>query len=104
MNNDLNTSHLVGPVLQSGSVADAITQAILGSNNDVELVDRGSYVRISVPDQCKLRRAAVEMYLGRAFELPRDLEAVLVSFKGRIDITDDLGDWSYNQPAKGDET
>ena len=39
----------VGPVLQAGSVANAIVAAIKDLNQDVLVVDRGAYVRVLVP-------------------------------------------------------
>jgi MmoB/DmpM family len=42
----------VGPVLQSGSVANAIVAAIKDLNQDVLVVDRGAYVRVLVPHCC----------------------------------------------------
>jgi hypothetical protein len=91
MNKDME--RMVGPVLQSGLVADAITQAIQASNFPVELTDRGSYLRVMVRDECRLKREMVEEILGKSFALPMDLEAVLVSFKGAINITEDEVVW-----------
>ena len=41
--------HRVGPVLQRGPVGDAVLAAIEALNADVELLDRGAYVRVLVP-------------------------------------------------------
>ena len=40
----------VGPVLQSGPVANAIIAAIKDLNQEVMVVDRGAHVRVLVPD------------------------------------------------------
>jgi hypothetical protein len=76
----------VGPVLEVGPVADAIVEAIREHNRDVVVEDRASYLRVLAPSPCVLERAAVERRIGRAFELPADLEQVMPSFKGRVTI------------------
>jgi hypothetical protein len=60
----------VGPVLQSGSVANAIVAAIKDLNQDVLVVDRGAYVRVLVPQCCIVTRSAIEKHLGRPFRFP----------------------------------
>ena len=57
----------VGPVLQSGTVANAIVAAIKDLNQDVIVVDRGAYVRVLVPRCCVVTRSAIERHLGRSF-------------------------------------
>src|SRR6266436_1590723 len=56
----------VGPVLQSGPVANAIIAAIKDLNQDVMVVDRGAYVRVLVPRCCVVTRSAIENHLGRS--------------------------------------
>ena len=56
----------VGPVLQAGPVADAVIAAIRELNADVEVVDRGVYLRVLVPRRCRVTRAALERHRGRA--------------------------------------
>ncbi|MGB8325699.1 MAG: MmoB/DmpM family protein, partial [Candidatus Acidiferrum sp.] len=72
----------VGPVLQSGPVANAIIAAIKDLNQDVVLVDRGAYVRVLVPRCCVVTRSAIETHLGRPFRFPGELEIVMSGFKG----------------------
>ena len=57
----------VGPVLQAGTVANAIIAAIKDLNQDVMVVDRGAYVRVLVPQCCVVTRSAIEKHLGRPF-------------------------------------
>jgi hypothetical protein len=85
----------VGPVLESDEVGHAIVAAIRVANRDVSVLDRGGYLRVLVPGRCTVARTAIERVLGRAFRLPRDLELVMPSFKGRIRITDDEVEWSW---------
>lgn len=74
----------VGPVLIAGARADAIVSAIRELNADVEVIDRGAYVRVTAPAPCVVTRAAIERVLGESFELPGDLEQVMPSFKGAL--------------------
>lgn len=83
----------VGPVLIRGPVAEALIQAIQATNAEVQVVDRGAYLRVLVPGCCRLSRAAAEAQLGRPFELPADLEEVMPSFKGRLVITEHEALW-----------
>jgi len=39
----------VGPVLQTGTVSNAIVAAIKDLNQDVLVLDRGAYLRVLVP-------------------------------------------------------
>ena len=50
----------VGPVLQAGTSADAIVAAIRELNPGVEVVDRGSYLRVQVERRCVVTRASIE--------------------------------------------
>jgi toluene monooxygenase system protein D len=88
-------SDTVGPVLEADAVAHAIVAAIREANRDVEVHDRGAYLRVLVPQRCVVRRDAIERALGRPFQLPGDLEAVMPAFKGTIAITEDEVVWSW---------
>lgn len=88
----------VGPVLQTGPEADAVIAAISALNPGVELLDRGAYVRVLVPSCCVVTRAAIETQLARPFRLPRDLEAIMSSFKGRFRVNADEASWELGAP------
>jgi hypothetical protein len=86
----------VGPVLEGdGQVVEAIIAAIREAHPDATVVDRGGYLRVLVPHRCVVKRAAVERVLGRAFRLPGDLELVMPSFKGAIDVSQDQVIWEW---------
>jgi toluene monooxygenase system protein D len=87
----------VGPVLQSGSVANAIIDAIKDLNQDVMVVDRGAYVRVLVPQYCVVTRSAIEKHLGRSFRFPGELEAVMSAFKGSLQLNQDDAAWRFAQ-------
>ena len=84
---------LVGPVLIRGAVTDALIAAISARHSDVRITDRGAYLRVQVPGRCQLLRADVEARLGRRFTLPGDLEEVMPSFQGSMNIGDDEVVW-----------
>jgi hypothetical protein len=85
----------VGPVLQSGTVANAIVAAITELNEDVLVVDRGAYVRVLVPRCCVVTRSAIEKHLGRAFRFPGELETVMSAFKGSLQLNQDDAAWQF---------
>ncbi len=88
----------VGPVLQSGSVANAIVAAIKDLNQDVLVVDRGAYVRVLVPQCCVVTRSAIEKHLGRPFRFPGELEIVMSAFKGSLQLNQDDAAWRLARP------
>ena len=85
----------VGPVLQSGTVANAIIAAIKDLNQDVLVVDRGAYVRVLVPHCCIVTRSAIEKHLGRAFRFPGELETVMSAFKGSLQLNQNDAAWRF---------
>ena len=93
-------SECVGPVLVAGAIADAIIAAIRRENDGVEVIDRGSYLRVLVPARCGVSRAAIESALSRSFRLPGDLEQVMPSFRGRFQVSEDQASWSLGAPER----
>src|SRR5580658_2891224 len=85
----------VGPVLQAGTVANAIIAAIKDLNHDVMVVDRGAYVRVLVPQCCVVTRSAIEKHLGRPFRFPGELETVMSAFKGSLELNQDDAAWRF---------
>jgi toluene monooxygenase system protein D len=77
----------VGPVVQSGEIAEAVAESARIDNEGkrVDVRNRGSYVRIEVDGgECVLHRATIEEHLGRPFQM-RELEVSMPSFVGRIE-------------------
>ena len=85
----------VGPVLQSGPVANAIIAAINDLNQDVMVVDRGAYIRVLVPRCCVVTRPAIEKHLGRSFRFPGELETVMSAFKGSLQLNQNDATWRF---------
>lgn len=87
------SSRRVGPVLSDGVTARAVASAIQGDNEDVVVVDRGGYLRVSAPSPCVVSRVAIEGQLGRRFSLRTELEPVMVSFQGLLELREDEAKW-----------
>jgi MmoB/DmpM family len=87
---------LVGPVVRSGTLADAVIEAVAEDNpgRDVLVVDRDDYVRILTARECRLTQASLEKHLGRPFELAA-LEIEMPSFQGRLRTRTDEYVWFY---------
>ncbi len=73
--------------------ADSVIAAIRELNAAVEVVDRGSYLRVWCPRRCRVTRAALERHRGAPFKLPVDLESVMSSFKGRLSMSEEEACW-----------
>lgn len=92
----VDTPHVeprVGPVLRACALSQVLVEVLRASNPQVEVIDRGSYLRISAPGALVLRRAAVEDALGQPFRLPGDLEFVMPSFAGRLVLSEERAEW-----------
>jgi hypothetical protein len=91
---DAGTS--VGPVLTKGRRAEAVVAAIRELNENMVVIDRGAYLRISVPVSCTVTRQAIERHAGEPFLFPSDLEMIMPSFKGHLALTEDVAVWSFS--------
>lgn len=86
----------VGPILRMGAPVERVVSAIEDDNPgvDIEVIDRGAYVRIHAPSFMRVTAESLQRYLGPEFEL-RSLENHLSANAGRIDTsrTDEIT-WS----------
>jgi hypothetical protein len=91
---------LVGPVVRSGALAEAIIDAVADDNpsSDVIVVDRGDYLRIHTAHSCRLTRASLERHLGRPMQLAA-LETDMPSFTGRLRTRVDEYVWFYDKES-----
>ncbi|MET8249081.1 MmoB/DmpM family protein [Streptomyces sp. NPDC005202] len=87
-------SQLVGPVLRMGDEVDQIIAAIEDDNPDqeIEVVDRGAYVRVRGAGRVTLTLDTLRRYLGPDFEI-RSMETMMSSFVGRVITTSDSITW-----------
>jgi toluene monooxygenase system protein D len=84
----------VGPILRMSDAVDAVVAAIVDDNpgQDVTVVDRGAYTRVSGAGELRVTRESIERHLGREFEM-RQLEGLMSAFAGRIDMKSDEVRW-----------
>lgn len=89
---------LVGPIMQSGEMADLVAEAIAQDNPDAEvhLRDEGSYVHIHTPGRCLLTRRTLSALAGRPVRIG-DVEPHMAFFAGHIATTTDEIVWRSRQ-------
>jgi len=77
----------VGPVLRMGDEVELIVAAIEDDNpgTDIEVIDRGAYVRVQGEDQITVTEETLRRYLGADYEIR--------SFSGRVINTSDAITW-----------
>jgi len=83
----------VGPVLQATPFGRLIVSAIQDENDGVLVQDEGAYVRVLAPRVCRLSRRALEAVTGSTVQFPGDLEVLMSSFAGRMQLTDHDAVW-----------
>ena len=84
----------VGPILRMGEEVEQIVAAIEDDNpdTDIEVIDRGAYVRIQGEDRLVLTEATLQSYLGADYRI-RSLENLMSSFAGRAITASDSITW-----------
>ncbi|MDG4667214.1 MmoB/DmpM family protein [Mycobacterium sp. 236(2023)] len=83
----------VGPVLQATPFARAVVSAIRDENDEVTVQDEGAYLRVLAPRICRLSRAGLEAATGVTVRFPGELEVVMSSFTGVMQLTEDDVVW-----------
>lgn len=91
----------VGPVLRHGDEIDQIIAALEDDNPDteIEVIDRGAYVRVQAEDRLLLTEATLQEYLGSGYRI-RSLEVVLSSFAGRVRTGSDHIIWESGESVR----
>lgn len=84
----------VGPVLRIGDDVDQIVSAIEDDNpdTDIEVIDRGAYVRVQAESFLELSEETLQDYLGPEYRI-RSLEVTMSSFAGRVLTESDAIRW-----------
>ena len=83
----------VGPVLHATPFARTIISAIREENEHVAVEDEGAYLRVLTPRICRLSRAGLEAATGVTVRFPGELEVVMSSFTGVMQLTEDGVVW-----------
>jgi toluene monooxygenase system protein D len=84
----------VGPVLRMGDEVDQVIAAIEDDNpdTDIEVIDRGAYVRVQGEDQITVTQDTLRRYLGADYEI-RSFGGIMSAFRGRVITTSDTITW-----------
>jgi toluene monooxygenase system protein D len=84
----------VGPVLRMGDEIELIIAAIEEDNPgaEIEIIDRGAYVRIQGTDQMTLTEQTLRRYLGADYEI-RSFGGIMSAFSGKVINTSDAITW-----------
>ena len=83
----------VGPVLHATPFARSVVSVIEEENTHVLVQDEGAYLRVLAPWVCRLSRAGLETATGFVIRFPGDLEVVMSSFSGVMQLTEDSAVW-----------
>jgi toluene monooxygenase system protein D len=75
----------VGPVLRMGDQIDDVIAAIREDNpgQELEVTDRGSYVRVQGDGRVRVTQETLRHYLGADYEI-RSFGTMMSSFAGRV--------------------
>lgn len=84
----------VGPVLRMGDEVEQIIAAIEDDNPDadIEVIDRGAYVRVQGEDQITVTQETLRRYLGADYEI-RSFGGIMSAFNGLAITTSDAITW-----------
>jgi toluene monooxygenase system protein D len=84
----------VGPVLRMGDEVELVIAAIEDDNpgTDIEVIDRGAYVRVQGEDQITVTQETLRRYLGADYEI-RSFEGIMSAFSGTVITTSDSITW-----------
>ena len=84
----------VGPVLRMGDEVEQIIAAIEDDNPDadIEVIDRGAYVRVQGEDQISVTQQTLRRYLGADYEI-RSFGGIMSAFSGQVITTSDAITW-----------
>jgi toluene monooxygenase system protein D len=89
----MSATENVGPVLHATPFARTVILAIRDENERVAVQDEGAYLRVLVPRICRLSRAGLEEAAGGTVRFPGELEVVMSSFTGVMQLTEDDAVW-----------
>jgi toluene monooxygenase system protein D len=85
---DQSRNNRVGPIFRTGELASAAIDALEQDNpgRQFRIDDRAAYIRVETDSECVIRKSTMEALLGRSFVM-QELETVLGSFSGQIEMT-----------------
>jgi toluene monooxygenase system protein D len=89
----MSAAESVGPVLHATPFARTVISAIQDENERVIVHDEGAYLRVLAPRICRLSRSGLEAMTGATVRFPGELEVVMSSFMGVMQLTEDDVVW-----------
>ena len=91
----------VGPVLRMGDDVELVIAAIEDDNpgTQIEVIDRGAYVRVQGEDRIVLTEATLRRYLGPDFQI-RSFGQMMSAFSERAISTSDSITWHSIGPCR----
>ncbi|HEY2192505.1 MAG TPA: MmoB/DmpM family protein [Actinomycetospora sp.] len=102
MNASAGINQGVGPVLHATPFARTVVSVIEAENEGVLVHDEGAYLRVLASRVCRLSQTGLVAATGAAIRFPGDLEVVMSSFTGVLELTEDLAVWRFaGEPAAG---
>jgi toluene monooxygenase system protein D len=94
----------VGPVLHTTPFAQAVVSVIEDENEGVLVHDEGAYLRVLASGICRLSRTGLVAATGAAIRFPGDLEVVMSSFTGILELNEDCAVWRHAGEPRADPT
>lgn len=84
----------VGPVLRMGDEVEQVIAAIEDDNpdTDIEVIDRGAYVRVQGEGEITVTQETLRRYLGPDYEI-RSFETIMAAFSGEAVTGSDSITW-----------
>jgi toluene monooxygenase system protein D len=84
----------VGPILRMGDELEGVIAALEEDNphTPIEVIDRGSYVRIRGEDELRLTQQTLRRHLHADYEI-RSFQTLMSSFSGRVITSSDTIAW-----------
>ena len=79
--------------LLEGLAHSKLGKAVRPEGEHVVVHDEGAYLRVLAPRICRLSRAGLEALTGRTVRFPGELEVVMSSFTGVMQLTEDDVVW-----------
>jgi len=94
----------VGPILRMGDEVEPIIAAIEedNPNTEIEVIDRGSYVRVQGEDELHLTQETLRRHLSADYEI-RSLETMMSAFSGRAITSSDSITWKTVASKAGEK-
>lgn len=84
----------VGPILRMGDEVEHVIAAIEEDNphTEIEVIDRGSYIRIQGEDEIRLTQETLRHHLTADYEI-RSFGSMMSAFNGRVITSSDAIIW-----------